>query len=124
VSEPADRPEGFEPESGEPDYRFSLANERTFLAWVRTSLALFAGGVGVIGVANHFSTSPGRAAIGCGLLLLGALSAGTAYRRWQASEAAIRAGRPLPPTRMLLVVGAGMSVVALLGLALAIAGIA
>lgn len=119
MSDPADRPDG-----GEPDYRFSLANERTFLAWIRTSLALFASGVGVIGVANRFSTHEGRAAIGAALLVLGALSASTAYRRWQASEAAIRAGRPLPPTRMLLVVGAGMSVVALLGLALAIAGIA
>ena len=108
----------------EPDYRFSLANERTFLAWVRTSLALFAGGVGVIGVANHFSTSPGRVALGSALLLLGALSAATAYRRWRMSEAAIRSGQPLPHPRMLLVVGIGMAVVALLGLGLAIADIA
>ena len=28
----------------EPDYRFTLANERTFLAWVRTALGLLAGG--------------------------------------------------------------------------------
>jgi putative membrane protein len=109
---------------GEPDYRFSLANERTFLAWVRTSLALFAGGVGVIGVANHFSTSPGRDALGCSLLLLAVLSAGTAYRRWRASDAAIRAGKPLPSSRMLFVVGVGMVLVALLGLALAIAKLA
>jgi putative membrane protein len=31
--------------SSDPDYRFSLANERTFLAWIRTALALVAGGV-------------------------------------------------------------------------------
>src|SRR6185312_1745313 len=31
----------------EPDYRFSLANERTFLAWIRTALALMAAAVGV-----------------------------------------------------------------------------
>ncbi len=30
-----------------PDYRFTLANERTFLAWIRTALALMAGAVGV-----------------------------------------------------------------------------
>lgn len=29
----------------EPDPRFSLANERTFLAWTRTSLAMLAGSV-------------------------------------------------------------------------------
>ena len=30
-----------------PDYRFSLANERTFLAWLRTGLALVGGGFAV-----------------------------------------------------------------------------
>jgi putative membrane protein len=104
----------------EPDYRFSLANERTFLAWVRTSVALFAGGVGVIGVANKFSTSPGRSALGCALLLLGALAAGTAYSRWRRSDEAMRAGAPLPRTPMLLILGIGMAVVGLLAIALAV----
>lgn len=27
----------------DPDYRFSLANERTFPAWIRTALAILAG---------------------------------------------------------------------------------
>ncbi|WP_143342795.1 YidH family protein, partial [Crossiella equi] len=31
----------------EPDPRFTLANERTFLAWIRTSLGLMAAGVAV-----------------------------------------------------------------------------
>jgi uncharacterized membrane protein YidH (DUF202 family) len=31
-----------------PDYRFTLANERIFLAWIRTSLALVAGGIAVV----------------------------------------------------------------------------
>ena len=84
-----------EPPPPEPDYRFSLANERTFLAWIRTSLALFAAGVGVIGVAGHFSTREGRAALGLALVMLGGLSASTAYRRWREADAAIRADRPL-----------------------------
>ena len=29
----------------EPDYRFTLANERTYLAYLRTSLACYAGGL-------------------------------------------------------------------------------
>lgn len=108
----------------EPDYRFSLANERTFLAWIRTSLALFAAGVGVIGVASRFSTHEGRAAIGAALLVLGALSATTAYRRWRAADAAIRAGRPLPRSTMVLVLGVGMTLVAVLAVGLAISNIA
>ena len=31
----------------EPDPRFSLANERTFLAWIRTALALAAAAIGL-----------------------------------------------------------------------------
>lgn len=111
-------------EGGEPDYRFSLANERTFLAWIRTSLALLAAGVGVIGVASHFSTREGRAAFGLPLVLLGALSAATAYRRWRAADVAIRAGRALPAAPMVAVLGVGVAVVAVLGLALAIAQLA
>ena len=32
----------------EPDYRFTLANERTFLAWQRTSLGLMAAAVAAV----------------------------------------------------------------------------
>jgi len=108
----------------EPDYRFSLANERTFLAWIRTSLALLAAGVGVIGVANHFSNQEGRAALGLALVLLGGASASTAYRRWRAADAAIRRGDPLPRSSMIVMLGVGMALVAVLGMALAIANIA
>lgn len=108
----------------EPDYRFSLANERTFLAWIRTSLALLAAGVGVIGVASHFSTREGRAALGLALVVLGGLSASTAYRRWRAADVAIRADQPLPRSPMIAVVGVGVGVVALLGIVLAIVAVA
>ena len=46
-----------------PDYRFSLANERTFLAWIRTALALIAGAVGIDQFASHLGPLP------CGLVL-------------------------------------------------------
>ncbi|WP_283215114.1 DUF202 domain-containing protein [Pseudofrankia sp. DC12] len=39
----------------DPDYRFSLANERTFLAWIRTALALLAGGIAVVQIVPSFS---------------------------------------------------------------------
>src|SRR5204863_5017175 len=87
------------------DYRFTLANERTFLAWVRTSLALVAAGVGVIGLASHFSTVTGRRVMGLSLIALGAVSALSSYLRWHRAQEAMRSGAGLPGTRMLVVLG-------------------
>ncbi len=91
----------------DPDYRFSLANERTFLAWIRTSLALTAGGLGTVKLLRPF---PGRELLGVMLLLLALAVSATSYRRWARNEEAIRTDRPLPPSRlpMLLAVGAGV----------------
>ena len=83
----------------EPDYRFSLANERTFLAWVRTGLALLAGGV----LLDQFSSKlqPHAVVLGLaiGLCLLAATICGSAYVRWRANEIAMRHAGPLPSTR-------------------------
>lgn len=77
-----------------PDPRFSLANERTFLSWIRTGLALQAGGVAV----EAFSTfdAPYRQAVSILLLVFGMLVSGGAFVRWVGVERAIRAQRPLP----------------------------
>jgi putative membrane protein len=80
----------------EPDYRFSLANERTMLAWVRTALALDAAGLGVVRFAPQLGGPGGREAVGVVLLLLGALTAWSGYRRFVTAGRAIRAGAPLP----------------------------
>ncbi|WP_153503959.1 YidH family protein [Cumulibacter manganitolerans] len=80
----------------EPDPRFSLANERTFLAWIRTSLALLAGGVGVEAFAQEVLPGGWRRALAIALILLAmALSAG-AVVRWVRVERAMRRGSPLP----------------------------
>lgn len=92
----------------DPDYRFTLANERTFLAWVRTSLALAAGGLGVVSVLPDFF---GAEILGMLLLGLSFVTAATAYRRWAQNEHAIRMGEPLPPSTLPLFMAVGTAVV-------------
>jgi putative membrane protein len=82
-------------QGGEPDPRFSLANERTFLAWIRTSLALVAGGVALeaLGLGLH----PGlRVAASLVLIVAGVVSAVQAWVGWYATERALRVEKPLP----------------------------
>ena len=80
-----------------PDPRFSLANERTFLAWVRTSLALLAGGVALDTITLD---GPGRlqSALSVALVSLGLIGAAVAWVRWALTERAMRLDRPLPGT--------------------------
>lgn len=99
-------------EGQDPDYRFSLANERTFLAWIRTALALLAGGV----LLEQFSTKIGPHAIVVVLaVVLGVLSAvlsALAYLRWRANEIAMRNSRRLPLTIAVPLIAAVMLLVA------------
>jgi|SRR5690349_3314679 putative membrane protein len=104
--------------SEEPDYRFTLANERTFLAWVRTSLAFLAGGLAVSELVD--GSAPLRRTVAIALVLIGAVGPVLAHRRWASSEAAMRAGDPLPVsalplmvTVVLVVVGVGAVVLVL-----------
>lgn len=94
-----------------PDYRFSLANERTFLAWLRTGLALIAGGLGVAQFLPPSPTNHLREVIAITLLLLGGAVALRAVDHWARTERAIRLGRELPASRfpavLALAVGAG-----------------
>ncbi|UUX95951.1 YidH family protein [Aquabacterium sp. J223] len=108
-------------EGQEPDYRFSLANERTFLAWIRTALALVAGAVVLEQLAVHLTPRPVLVGLSASLALLAALLCGLAYRRWRANEIAMRHGQPLPHDRVGLllsvstVIGATVIAVLLLG---------
>jgi len=99
----------------EPDPRFTLANERTFLAWIRTALALLAGGVAleVLGLALH----PGlRLAASLVLIVAGILAPVFAWIGWMRTERALRLAAPLPasplgPITAVAVVVAGVLVV-------------
>lgn len=79
----------------EPDYRFSFANERTFLAWIRTALALLAAGIAM----DSFEVSiPARAQmpLAAVLVLLGLLCSIASWIRWARAERAMRHHKPLP----------------------------
>ncbi len=79
-----------------PDYRFSLANERTFLAWLRTALALVGGG---LAVAQFLPDGVARDATALALLGLGAAVSMRAISNWARCERAMRCGEDLPASR-------------------------
>ena len=94
-----------------PDYRYTLANERTLLAWLRTGLALVAGGVAVATYAPDLGVPWGSGAVALALVLIGLATALAGYRRWRANEDAIRDDRPLPASRLPAVLAAAVAVV-------------
>jgi putative membrane protein len=103
----------------EPDYRFSLANERTLLAWARTALGLEAAGLGVIRFAPPLAG--GRELLGAALVALGGLAAWNGYRRFVAVDRAIRADARLPVSRAPLVLSASLAAMAAVAIVLLLA---
>ena len=91
--------DGPQAEGTAPDYRFSLANERTFLAWIRTALALVGGGLAVAGFLPPLRIPHLREVLCVALMLLGAAIAVRAIDHWSRAERAMRLGRPLPASR-------------------------
>lgn len=100
-------------EGNEPDYRFSLANERTYLAWIRTGLGLLAGGVALDQFAADPQARPLFAVVAVGLAVSAAILFGIAYLQWRAAERALRHGRPLPAKAAVPLLASSMCVVAL-----------
>lgn len=83
----------------EPDPRFTLANQRTFLAWSRTALALVAAGLGIVQLLPPFPGVPfGRHVLGMPLIVLGAVLAVAAYVEMTRNQRALRRNEPLPPS--------------------------
>lgn len=92
----------------EPDPRFTLANERTFLAWIRTSLALLAGGIAIEAFTSDLFLEPVRKSLAVVLLVLGMLLSAGAAVRWLRVERSMRNKAPLPlPLIVPLLAGAG-----------------
>jgi putative membrane protein len=82
----------------DPDHRFTMANERTFLSWIRTALALDAAGLAVIQLLPELPVPYAREAIAIALVVLGTVVASASFRRWAAVEDAMRSREPLPPS--------------------------
>jgi putative membrane protein len=105
----------------EPDYRYTLANERTFLAYTRTALGLDAAGLAL----DQFFRPTGthlRTALAAGVILLAIGVMGLGYTRWRQTERAMRIGAPLPAIRLPLILAGGIIVVSLTAIALLFLG--
>lgn len=97
----------------EPDPRFSLANERTFLAWIRTSLALLAVGIAIEALRLPINPTL-RFIVAAIFVVLAALAAVSAWLTWARAERAMRLGQPLPGPRLAPVLVGGVVVAVVL----------
>jgi putative membrane protein len=110
------------PGDTEPDVRFTFANERTFLAWNRTALALIATGIAATQLLPQFHVAGGRRLLGLPLVVLGAWVAGASLKHWRSNDRAIRNGEPLPRSPMPFILTTGIVVVGLIAAILAAIG--
>jgi putative membrane protein len=107
-------------ESIEPDARFTFANERTLLAWNRTSLALIAGG---LAVAQFISISPRgiQLVVALPMIVFGAYMSYSSFHHWRLNERALRQEEPLPPSGLPRMLVSGIAVFSVAAIVLAIA---
>jgi len=105
-------------DGSDPDYRFSLANERTFLAWIRTSLAFVAAGVLLKQFAITIKPHWLVLSLALGLAALSALASVLSYLRWKNNEIAMRHSGSLPFSASLPIVSVSIFILSVaLGLA-------
>ncbi|MGQ7294970.1 YidH family protein [Quadrisphaera sp. KR29] len=100
-------------QGSEPDPRFTLANERTFLAWLRTSLALLAAGVALEAFTLPLQPQL-RLAASLVLIALGILVPLQAWAGWARDERAMRRGEPLAAPLLALPLAVGVVVAGVL----------
>lgn len=104
----------------EPDYRFTLANERTFLAWQRTSLGLMAAAVAVVQFMPELAIPGLRHVLGVGVAAMAVLTAVAGLRRWSQVDRAIRNDEPLPQASAPTFLTTGLALIGLITVVLAI----
>lgn len=106
------------PGGEEPDPRFTLANERTFLAWIRTALAFIAAGVALEAFGDAIFHHDLRRTVSLVVVALGLLIALNSAVRWWRVENSLRRRAPLPPPALLPLLALGTAVAAGIVLAL------
>lgn len=94
----------------EPDPRFTLANERTFLAWMTTALGLL--GIGLAVGTLIPGEVPALEVLGTLWVALSVAVAVRALVRWFVVERAMRQSLPLPLSRSIPVVALGLGLLA------------
>ncbi|MFL0287786.1 MULTISPECIES: YidH family protein [Mycobacteriaceae] len=104
----------------EPDYRFTLANERTFLAWQRTSLGLMAAAVAVVQFMPELAIPGLRHVLGVGVGIMAVLTAVAGLRRWSQVDRAIRNDEPLPQASAPTFLTTGLALIGLITVVLAL----
>ena len=104
----------------ELDVRFTYANERTFLAWNRTALALVTAGLAVTQLLPPFDVPGGRRMIGLPLIAMGIVTAIVSLWQWRRNEQAMRQGHPLPRSVLPVLLSCVIAVSAMVALVLAI----
>ncbi len=100
--------------------RFSYANERTFLAWIRTALGLITAGLAITQLLPPFDLPGGRRLIGLPLIALGVLISLMSFTNWRANEQTMRRGAPLSRSLLPRITAIVVSIVAVIGLVLVI----
>ena len=104
----------------EVDVRFTYANERTFLAWNRTALALVTAGLAVTQLLPPFDVPGGRRMIGLPLISMGIVTAVVSLWQWRRNDQAMRSGEPLPRSVLPALLSTVVAVSALIALVLAV----
>jgi putative membrane protein len=104
------------------DPRFSFANERTFLAWNRTALALIGVGLAVANLLPPFDFAWGRRMLALPLIALGGVLAIVSLREWAHNERAMRRRQPLPGSRLPMVLAAVVAIVAIMAVVVSALG--
>jgi putative membrane protein len=103
----------------DPDPRFTFANERTFLAWNRTALALIAGGLAAARFLR-FGGGLSTLSVAEALIAFGGYMSVTSYRHWQRTERALRLSQPPPPSALPRFLAGGVSAAAIAAAGLAV----
>ncbi len=106
-----------------PDPNLSLANERTFLAWIRTALALVALGIGVATFVSNQLERGLAIVIATGLIVMGGAIAAASWLRWLAVERALRNRKGIPIPRMGPALAFGISVMAAVAIVAVVLGL-